>query len=287
MKTTRKWLALVLAAVLALSLSATALAAETVLYPADIAAEFLAMLDQDGIEYADLGYDSDEDYEIIIYYPGDYREEHEITLYIDSDGTAFSAFEWYLMEYDETRLNEVLEVINELNNAYRFVTFLADTSDNTITAETHGVLRGDAGLAARTLHYAYDYLPLIVDDVWTRLTEELPAVGTVEAADDYAGTWKFSSMTFTEENNGVPAGTELTAEDFGNAEIFVLELKENGEMHLTSFGIETDGTWVRDGAAVVLSDETGDFFAELLDRDTLHLDASEDGGYIMTLTREE
>ena len=96
-----------------------------------------------------------------------------------------------------------------------------------------------------------------------------------------------SSMTFTAEINGLPAGTELTAKDFGTADVFVMELTENGEMNVNSFGIKSSGTWALEGDTLTLSDDTGDFTARLQEDGTLRLDAEEDGGYTMILTREE
>ena len=289
MNNSRKWLALILAAVLALSLSAPALAAEAAVSPEETAAEFMALLDREGIEYSDYGIDYDGDYFIEIFYPGDSMEEHDINLYIDSSGLFFSAYEWYLLEYDASRLDEVLETVNELNSTGRFVSFTADTSDDTITAKIFGVLRGDPGSAARVLFRALIELPRSVDRAWPVL-KELPAVAADEPdgeEPDFVGTWKFTSMTFTGESGELPEGTVLTVEDFGNVELFRMELKEGGKMSLTSFGIRVEGTWVQDGNTVTLSDETGDFFAELLDGDTLLLDTSEDVGYILTMTRAE
>ncbi len=289
MKTTRQWLILLLSAVLALSLSAPALAAESEIHPADTAAEFFALLDQEDVEYTDLGYNSKENYEILLTYHGQVREEHEIHLFIDDDGRAFSAYEWYLMEYDPARLPVILETLNELNNEYRFVTFLADTTDNTITAELHGTLGKDAAQSARLMDYGYSYLPLIVDFAWEELEACVLGDGsgkTVSQA-DYAGTWRFSSMTFTSDSNGQPAGTVLTEEDFGTPDVFVLELMETGEMAVDSFGVHSGGTWAMEGDAVILSDDTGDFTAVLQEDGTLFLDAEEDGGYTMILTREK
>ena len=289
MKTLRKWQILLLAAVLALSLSVPALAAESAPDPADIAAEFFALLDEENVEYTDVGFDADGDYKILLSYPGDDREEHEIYLFIDADGQAFSAYEWYLMEYDPDRLPEVLELLNSLNDRYRFVTFLADTSDNTVTAETHGELGGDAALAARVLDYAYAYLPLVTDHAWAELAEgvPIPAAGEPEEEPEYTGTWKFASMTFTKESDGLPAGTVLTVEDFGTPEVFVMELSETGEMNVSSFGIRSQGTWIREGDTLTLTDDTGVFSAAMQPDGTLILDAAADGGYTMTLTREE
>ena len=289
MKTMRKWLILLLAAVLTLSLSVPAMAAESEIHPADTAAEFFALLDQEDVEYTDLGYNDKENYEIILTCHGQAREEHEIHLFIDSDGRAFSAYEWYLMEYDPARLNAILETLNELNSEYRFVTFLADTTDNTLTAELHGTLGKDAAQSARLMDYGYSYLPLIVDLAWEELEACVLGDGTGEPVSqaDYAGTWRFSSMTFTSDSNGQPAGTVLTEEDFGTPEVFVLELTEAWEMSVDSFGIHSEGTWAMDGDAVILSDDTGDFTAVLQGDGTLFLDAEEDGGYTMILAREE
>ena len=170
MKTGRKLLALTLCLMMVLGLSTTAFAAKKT-SAEDIAKEFMALLDKDGVEYSDEGLNDANRYEIDITYEGENVEEHFIVLYINEDGQGFGASEWYLMDYDEEDLLDVLMTVNQLNKEYRYVTFLADTDDNTITAKMTGALQGDAKQAAKVLHYAYDWLPLVLDDAWPTLEE--------------------------------------------------------------------------------------------------------------------
>lgn len=292
MKNTRKWLTLLLAAVLALSLSVPALAAETTAGPEEIAAAFMALLDQDGIEYEDYGIDVDGDYSIEIYYPGDYKEEHDINLYIDSSGQFFSAYEWYLLDYDAARLNEVLKTVNDLNAEYRFVNFVADTSDDTITAKTYGVILGDADYAARVLHYAYDYLPIIVDDAWEELTAGVPTVGEgpvegpAEAtAVSMAGKWYFSFFEMEAEGEKIT----FTAEMLGTREFFVLTLFEDGTAEFVTVGEDepAKGTWTQDGDTGTLEIDGDAVRLTLIDENTLQMDAAEEAGYVLTLVRDD
>ncbi len=292
MKDARKWLTLALTVVLAVCLAVPALAADSAA-PEETAAMFMAMLDQDGVEYVDRGIDSDGDYSIEIYYPGDYKEEHDINLYIDKSGNFFSAYEWYLIEYDGARLEEVLETVNELNMQYRFVTFVADTSDDTITAKTYGVLRGEAAFCADILHYAYEWLPLIVDDSWNALTTGVPAAeaesGNVPAeepaAAGMAGTWYFSSMELEEGESKL----SLTADMLGGRELFILRLSEDGAAELVSATEdETEyGTWTQEGDTGSLEIDGEPVRLLLTDEDTLQVDATEQAGFVLIMVRDD
>lgn len=294
MRNKRKWLTLLLAAVLALSLSVPALAAEAAPGPEEIAVEFMALLDQDGIDYSDQGIDSDGDYAILIRYPGTNKEVHEINLYVDSSGLFFSAYEWYLLNYDETRLDEVLETMNDMNTAYRFVTFLADTSDSTITAKTFSVLQGDAKQSADILYYAYDYLPIIVDHAWEELTagvpgsQEIPAAAQAPAAApaavSMAGIWYFSSLEMDQGGEKL----SITADLMGTREFFVLTLLDDGTAELATMGEDetSKGSWTQEGDTGSVEMEGDAVRLFLLDENTLQMDATEELGFILTMVRD-
>ena len=290
MKNARKWLTLALAVILAVCLTVPALAADSAA-PEETAALFMAMLDQDGVEYIDRGIDSDGDYSIEIHYSGDYKVEHDINLYIDESGDFFSAYEWYLIDYDGARLEEVLETVNELNMQYRFVTFVADTSDDTITAKTYGVLQGDAAFCADILHYAYDWLPIIVDDAWSVLTTNIPAAeaggGDAPAMEPtgMAGTWYFSSMEL--EENG--SKLSLTADMLGSRELFILRLSEDGTAQLVSASEDEpeNGTWTQEGDAGSLVIDGDSVCLVLTEEGTLQMDATEQAGFVLIMTRDD
>ena len=286
MKTGRKLIALALCLVLALGLSITAFAASAP-NPKDIAKEFMALLKADGVEYDDDGLDEDGRYGIYVYYEGENLEEHEIYIRIHADGQGFSAYEWYLMDYEDERLLDVLKTVNNLNLNYRYVTFLADTSDNTITAKMAGALQGNAKQAAQVLHYAYDWLPIVVDAVWPTL--EAGVLGTGVDPDDanFVDTWYFSSITFTEDAGSIKAGTVLTAADMGY-DLYVVTFKKNGKAEFVSTMEDSDfvSDWEQDGITATLTDDTGTFLVTMTDKDTIVLDAADVGGYIMTLVRK-
>lgn len=285
MKTARKWTALLLCLVLAVGTAATAFAAGA--DPEDIAKDFMAMLEADGVDYSDEGLDEDGNYEIDIYYEGENLPEHEIALFIDEDGQSFGEYEWYLMDFEDERLLDVLKTVNDLNNNYRFVTFVADTSDNTITAKSTCSLQGNARACAQIMHYAYDWLPIVLDAVWPVLEAGVKGSELDPTEADFEGTWYFSSITFTEDTTNLTAGTVLTAADMGY-DLYVATFRSDGKVDFVSTIEDADFTsrWTQEGNVATLTDETGTFLATMTDEDTIVLDASEGGGYIMTLVRE-
>lgn len=286
MKTLKKWLAISLCLALMLGLSVTAFAATTTA-PEDIAKEFMAMLKEDGIKYNDRGIDSDGDYRIDITYPGENLEEHNVVLFVNKNGQGFAAFEWYLMDYEDARMLEVLKTLNNLNLNYRYVTFIADTTDNTITAKTSGALQGDAKQAAAVLHYGYDWLPIVLDAVWPTLEAGVKGSGVDPEDANFVDTWYFSSITFTRDAGDITAGTVMTAKEVG-ADLYVATFNKNGKVSFVSTIKDSDFTasWEQDGITATLTDDTGTFLVTMTDEDTIVLDAAEVGGYIMTLVRE-
>lgn len=138
-----------LAILMLLSMSVGALAV-----PSNVAYQstrsFLEVCDQEGLKYTYNGVDNDNDETVLLDYSLD---NTSITVRVFFEDEASCGIRvWYLITYDPSRLGEIVEACNNLNNQYRWVKFYADTSDNTVTASAD-VEFGDnpAGNVVRTM----------------------------------------------------------------------------------------------------------------------------------------
>lgn len=103
-------------------------------YPNTI--EFIDLLEEYDIDYSYSGIDSDGDEGVYIY-----EDDYTVILYFSEDQELISIRVWYVIEYAEDDLMDVIYACNDLNYSYRFVTLYADESDNTVTASMDVIVR--------------------------------------------------------------------------------------------------------------------------------------------------
>lgn len=157
-------LAFLLAAVLFLSLCTPALAA-TAQYATTRA--FLQYLDEQDVIYTLEGIDS-ADYEVVKLKNNGEAFSYDIRYFFaDSlDNTAIRV--WNIIEYSDSDFAKVLRVCNTLNGKYRYATFEADESDNTVTCAIDVMYR--EGVVAELLWEATLRLVNILDNGYEALS---------------------------------------------------------------------------------------------------------------------
>ena len=96
---------------------------------------FLDIMDSNEIIYTYYGPDSDDDDWIEIKYTGDYCDCIDIDAYFSSSEDCASFRFWNVIDFDSADYREVLVVVNRLNAQYKWVKFVVDTSDYSVTAE--------------------------------------------------------------------------------------------------------------------------------------------------------
>ena len=283
MKSTRKWLSLTLAAVLAVCLSIPALAADTTSEPAapeEIAAAFAALLDGQGFEYEDRGVTSTGDYWLEVVFPGENKAEHFVTLFIDGGGESYFAYERNILRYDAGDRARILEMINSLNRSAPCVIFTAESGS--VSAERHGDLLGTPEQAGELMLKSVFYLPEAVDGALPTLSGETRETRLADSP--FLGEWRFSLIRM--EAEGVPDGLTVTARDLGSDGLFVFRLSEDGTATVITPAEdgETAAAWDVRGSGAVLFLH-GKEHPLRLSGENLQLDAWETEGYRLTMVR--
>ena len=126
----KKLLSALLCALLAVSLVSGAFAATAVF---DSTRTALTYLDSIDLSYDYYGLDEDGDELIIV--PNSDSElgiEYEMYCFFDRNGENCYIYLWDLITFEDADYVRVLQVCNDLNDTYRFVTFTVDPSDNTV-----------------------------------------------------------------------------------------------------------------------------------------------------------
>ncbi len=96
--------------------------------------DFLKYLDEEDYKYSYLGVDNDNDEGVSLKFRGDNIDTIKINIFFDEDLDVVSMRIWYLIEFDKSDYEEVLEACNSLNNKYKFIKLYVDTSDWSVTA---------------------------------------------------------------------------------------------------------------------------------------------------------
>ena len=95
---------------------------------------FLESMDDNQIKYTYQGLDRDDDW-IEIKYSGDYCDLIDIDVFFSSSADRASFRFWNIIDFNRGDYQKVLEVVNQLNAQYKWVKFVVDTSDYSVTAE--------------------------------------------------------------------------------------------------------------------------------------------------------
>ena len=136
----KKFLAILLSVLLLLSTCSAALA-ENPAPTFNSTKTVLALLDAKGINYTLYGLDEDGDELVIVPNTDDVGIKYDLYCFFDQNEENCFIYVWNLMTYDDADFLPVLMACNQLNEDYRYVTFTADTSDNTVTVTIDLIFR--------------------------------------------------------------------------------------------------------------------------------------------------
>ena len=78
-----------------------------------------------------------------VIYNGDYMDSIRIDLFFSDDNMYVSLRCWDIIHYSDADFAKVLRVCNKINSNYKYTTFYADESDNTISASIDIILLED------------------------------------------------------------------------------------------------------------------------------------------------
>ena len=101
-------------------------------------------------------------------FEGDYLDDINVNIYFDEDLDSVSMCSWYIIEFDEADLPEVLKLVNKLNNDYKFVRFQVDEKELSVDAQIDCPLRDDEN-AGEIAYDALYYIVMIVDEGYPEL----------------------------------------------------------------------------------------------------------------------
>ncbi len=167
-KTMKKLISLLLAALMLLSLCASAFAEEPVLASTK---SLTALLDSQNLNYTCYGLDDDGDDHISIGVSNDdLNLKYTMELFFSDDLEAAYVYVWYLISYSAENQSAVTALCNEINSAFRYATFVADDRDNTVTVKNAAFLRSvdDAGAIVFDMMTT---MASVIDEVYPYLAE--------------------------------------------------------------------------------------------------------------------
>ncbi len=130
---------------------------------------FCDLMDAEEIEYTWYGTDDEDDEVVILESSGDGIGDYDIYLYFyeDESSASMACRVWEVITYDPARFSEVVEACNTLNASWRYITFYADTNDNTVTVSFDVVTVG--GSAAQTCYGMISRLVSILEKAYPDL----------------------------------------------------------------------------------------------------------------------
>lgn len=128
---------------------------------------FLDVLDANDFVYTLAGLDSDGDEKVEIENNGD-ALTYYLNYYFTEDNELVSIRIWNLISYSDEDFINVLREVNAINYDYRYVCFVADETDNTVTVKYDVILRpGDA--VGDIVFEESVHMASIIDEAFSRL----------------------------------------------------------------------------------------------------------------------
>ena len=165
MKTVKKLFAVLLVLGLFMCMSVPASAVNAQYGPTK---EFLKVMDRENHHYNYMGIDEDDDEQISVSFSGDNMDDIKVDIFFDEELDSVSMRSWYVISFDEADLSDVLLKVNELNNNYKYVSFVVDLSDYSVDAKIDCPLRDDAN-AGEIAYDALYYMISIVNEAYPEL----------------------------------------------------------------------------------------------------------------------
>ena len=129
---------------------------------------FLDVLDEKEMKYTWNGINDAQDEKVTFRWAGDNNDDITALLFFDDELDDVSLRVWNLIDFNEADYPLVLKVVNDLNNRYRFVRFVCDTSDWSVTVAADVPLQ-DGKESALVTYDMLIYLVLIADTAYPDL----------------------------------------------------------------------------------------------------------------------
>lgn len=169
----KKLISAVLAIVLIVSLSAPAYAVSAKYTNTK---DFIEMLDENDFTYTIEGIDKETRCEeVVIPMAGD-DIDYDLHFFFDEEEDVISVRLWCLIYFDEEDFLDVLYAVNQLNDAYKFVKFVLDESDYSITVSMDAVVREGCEIGEIGYDCMY-YMVMISDDAYAEVLSEFAIDG--------------------------------------------------------------------------------------------------------------
>ena len=130
--------------------------------------KFLDVLDENEMKYTWNGITDSGDEKVTFRWAGENSDDITALLYFDDDLDDVSLRVWNLVDFEEADYPLVLKVVNELNHRYRFVRFICDNSDWSVSLEADVPLH-DGKESAEIAYDMLVYLVLIADEAYPDL----------------------------------------------------------------------------------------------------------------------
>lgn len=132
----KKWFAGGLILLMVMVLAMPAFAAQY-----DSTKDFINVLEENDFVYSYVGIDSDNDEKITVSFDSDPYDEFKFNFYFDEENTTVLIRMWNLVTVSVDDATACV-ALNEINNGYKWVKFVLDKSDNTITLKMDVPLNG-------------------------------------------------------------------------------------------------------------------------------------------------
>ena len=115
-------------------------------YPNTIA--FIRALDDLELKYTVEGITEEGEMEQIKLSNQGEQVSYTINYFFNKDNTECGIRVWYILEYNDADFSKVVRSINTLNSKYKYCTWIADESDNTVTITWDIILRENDDVGA-------------------------------------------------------------------------------------------------------------------------------------------
>ncbi len=134
----KKWIALFL--VMMMTLSLTAALANTDKPKHQTTIDFIAKLEEEDMNYSFDGMQSTGNEVVNLPFSSDTYGDVNYRFFFNKECNISSIRVWNIIDFDAASRAEVLDVCNKLNDDWKFVKFVLDDSDNSVTVSFDNVL---------------------------------------------------------------------------------------------------------------------------------------------------
>ena len=130
---------------------------------------FMEYMDANDIRYSYKGVDSESgEEEITVSWDGENMSTIRLHFFFDEDEDICSIRVWNVIDFDPANLEAVVDLCDQMNHGYKFLTFYTDRDDNSVTASIDAILMDTDDCGKILFEYMY-YMVSICDKVYPEL----------------------------------------------------------------------------------------------------------------------